>query len=116
MNRTFKIEIHIPKAGDIKPNMMAKLKIVQYTSNKAIAVPTNCIQSSENGNYVVVAESKDGKTYAIRKPVKTGHTGENTTEILEGLSAGEKLIVTGFQELNDSQEISVRNPSLSENP
>ncbi len=114
VNRTFTVEISIPAAGDIKPNMIAKLKIVQYTNKKAIAVPTNCIQSSENGSYVVVAENKNGKVVAVRKTVVTGHSGEDSTEITEGLEAGEKLIVTGFQELNDGQEINVSNPTASE--
>ncbi|MBS3915456.1 MAG: efflux RND transporter periplasmic adaptor subunit [Bacteroidetes bacterium] len=115
MNRTFRIEISVPVSNEIKPNMLAKLKIVKYTNTKAISVPTNCIQSSEDGNYVVIAETRDGKSFASRKTVVTGETGDNKTEIISGLEAGEKIVVTGYQELNNGQEITVTNPKVSEN-
>ena len=105
LNRSFKIEIRLNGATDIKPNMLAKLKIADYRNDKAITVPTNSITAGVDEKYVMVKTSKNGKAVAAKRVIKTGHTGESRTEILEGIQAGDEIIITGFQELNDGQII-----------
>lgn len=105
LNRSFKIEIRLNGATDIKPNMLAKLKIADYRNEKAITVPTNSITTGVDEKYVMVKTSKNGKAVAAKRVIKTGHTGESRTEILDGIQAGDEIIITGFQELNDGQII-----------
>jgi RND family efflux transporter MFP subunit len=105
LNRSFKIEIRLNGATDIKPNMLAKLKIADYRNDKAITVPTNSITAGVDEKYVMVKTSKNGKAVAAKRVIKTGHTGESRTEILDGIQAGDEIIITGFQELNDGQII-----------
>lgn len=107
LNRTFHIEISLPVTEGVKPNMIANLQIIDYTVKNSISVPTNCVQSSDEQKYVVVAQTVEGKTVAKRVTVKTGHTGEDRTEILEGLSVGDAVVVNGYQELIDGQIITV---------
>jgi multidrug efflux pump subunit AcrA (membrane-fusion protein) len=85
--------------------MLAKLKIADYRNDKAITVPTNAITSGVDEKYVMVKTMKNGKAIAVKRIVKPGQTGESRTEILEGIQAGDEIIVTGFQELNDGQII-----------
>jgi RND family efflux transporter MFP subunit len=105
LNRTFRIEIRLNNVADVKPNMLAKLKIADYQNKSALTVPTNAITSGVEETYVMVKENSNGKEIARKRLVKTGHTGETRTEILEGLKAGDAVIVTGYQELNDGQTI-----------
>jgi RND family efflux transporter MFP subunit len=105
LNRTFRIEIRLNNVADVKPNMLAKLKIADYQNKSALTVPTNAITSGVEETYVMVKETSNGKEIARKRLVKTGHTGETRTEILEGLKAGDAVIVTGYQELNDGQTI-----------
>lgn len=105
LNRSFKIEIRLNGATEIKPNMLAKLKIADYRNEKAITVPTNAITAGVDEKYVMVRIMQNGKVVAAKRIVKPGHTGESRTEILEGIQAGDEIIVTGFQELNDGQII-----------
>ena len=105
LNRTFRIEIRLNNVADVKPNMLAKLKIADYQNKSALTVPTNAITSGVEETYVMVKETINGKEIARKRLVKTGHTGETRTEILEGLKAGDAVIVTGYQELNDGQTI-----------
>lgn len=105
LNRSFKIEIRLNGASDVKPNMLAKLKIADYRKENAITVPTNCITAGVDEKYVMVKTVQNGKTVASKRIIKPGHTGESRTEILEGIKAGDEIIVTGFQELNDGQII-----------
>jgi RND family efflux transporter MFP subunit len=105
LNRTFRIEIRLNNVADVKPNMLAKLKIADYQNKSALTVPTNAITSGVEETYLMVKETSNGKEIARKRLVKTGHTGETRTEILEGLKAGDAVIVTGYQELNDGQTI-----------
>lgn len=106
LNRTFKVEIRLGGVEGAKPNMLAKLKIIDYTAASAISVPTNAISKTDKESFVMLMIEENGKKVAKRKVVVTGHTGDTRTEVNSGLAAGDKVIVTGFQELNDGQEIS----------
>ncbi|MFM2255378.1 MAG: hypothetical protein RLZZ47_867, partial [Bacteroidota bacterium] len=95
-----------------KPNMIAKLKIVDYENKSAISVNSNSVQSTESGSFVVVAKTvaeKNGAAQgfvAERRKVTIGKTSEGLTEIIEGLNEGDLVITAGYQELNDGQAIS----------
>ncbi len=105
LNRSFRIEIILSGVNDVKPNMLAKLKIADYRNNNAVTVPTNAITSGVDEKYVMVKTTQNGKQIASKRLVKTGHTGESRTEILDGIKSGDEIIITGFQELNDGQII-----------
>jgi membrane fusion protein, multidrug efflux system len=54
MSRTFTIEANVSNASNLKPNMVCKIKIVDYTNNKSKIVPVNVIQTSDQGSFVWV--------------------------------------------------------------
>lgn len=105
MTRCIKVESAVSSSENLKPNMIAVLKISDYTNSNAIVVPVNAVQNSEEGQYVMVAVQKDGKYIAERRIVQVGQTYNGQTEIKGGLSTGDKLITTGFQELNNGDVI-----------
>ncbi|MFL5731305.1 MAG: efflux RND transporter periplasmic adaptor subunit [Cytophagaceae bacterium] len=106
MNRTFKIEVALKGQNmALRPNMIAKVKINDYTNKAAIIVPVNTVQESDQGKYVYLAE-KDGKGYKVKKQfVKTGKSYLDKVEIAEGLKQGDLLITAGFQDLTAGQQI-----------
>lgn len=111
LNRTFRVETKLPKVDNLKPNMIAKLKIVEYENKSAISVNSNSIQTTESGSFVVVAKTVPGKNgsntfVAERRQVVLGKSSESKTEILKGLNEGDLVITAGYQELNDGQAIS----------
>lgn len=111
LNRTFRVETKLPKVENLKPNMIAKLKIVDYENKSAIAVNSNSVQTTESGSYVIVAKTVAGKNgsnnfVAERRKVTVGKSSEGLTEILTGLNEGDLVITAGYQELNDGQAIS----------
>ena len=107
MNRTFKVEVKLPNVPNLKPNMVAKIKLTDYTAQNAISVPTNCVQRTENGEFVMVAKM-DGKNgfVAEKRPVVSGKSSDGKTEITSGLNDGDMVITVGFQELNNGQKVS----------
>jgi membrane fusion protein (multidrug efflux system) len=100
-SRSFAIEVKLPSRKTLRPNMTATLKIVDYQKNNSLAVPLNAIQKSENGDYVFI----DQGGIARRKQVKVGSTYGGRSEILSGISAGDKLITDGASNIEDGDHV-----------
>ncbi len=104
--RTFTVEAALPSQEEFHPNMVAVLKVVDFKTDSAFVVPLNIIQNSEEGSYIMVAADDNGKTVAKKQVVTVGHTYRGLAEILSGVAAGDKVITTGFQGLNNGELIS----------
>lgn len=101
LNRTFTVTVNLDGKTEYHPNMIAIMKIIDYSNPKAFVVPVNTIQKTEGGDFIFIAENKKAK----KIKVKTGRIYNGKAEILEGLKEGDKLITKGFQELNEGEEI-----------
>jgi membrane fusion protein (multidrug efflux system) len=106
VNRTFIIETRITNGiPDMKANMIAIIQINDYHADKAIEVPVNVIQTDPSGSYVYVVRTKDKFNAAFKQPVVIGNSYNGVAEILKGLSLGDKVISTGYQELIDGEYV-----------
>jgi RND family efflux transporter MFP subunit len=106
-NRTFTVECALPTADFYRANMIAILKITDYQNPNAIVVPVNVIQTSEEGDFVLVAEKTDDKQGTVKKvAVKQGNNYDGLVEILSGLKKGDAVITTGFQDVNSGETVS----------
>lgn len=105
-NRTFKVECKISsKDVELRANMIAYIKIKDYTNEKAYCFPVNYVQTNQDGKYVYIAKQNGNEWNAERRIVKTGMDYNGVIEILEGISAGEKVITSGFQGLNQGEKV-----------
>lgn len=104
-SRTFQIEAKLPSNASFKPNQLALVRIMDYTANNTFTIPVNTLQTDEQGKYVLVAITENGKTYARKKHVEAGQLYEDQLEIKSGLAVGDMLITEGFQNLYDGQLI-----------
>ena len=110
-NRTFKIEIAIPnKDKDIKPNLTAKVKINDYTNDKAILIPQSIISENANGEqyvYVVNDKKSNNEGVARRVIIETGKTQGDVIEVLKGLENGDEIIQEGARSVKDGQTVKI---------
>ena len=105
-NRTFTIEVKLPNdTRRFRPNQLAVLRIEDFHQPDAVVVPTNLILSDNQGDYVYVAEEKDGQLTATKKAVERGMTYDNETLIRSGLSGNEQLIDEGFRDVAEGISI-----------
>lgn len=105
-NRQFEVEVKLNNpGGEIKPNMLANLLIEDQKIADALVVPSNTIERTASGNYIFVAATEGGKPVARRRPVQTGADYNGQTVITGGLSAGDKIITFGFQDVVDGQPL-----------
>lgn len=105
LSRTFNMEVELNNDADLRPNMLAVLKVVDYKADSVISVPVNIVQNSEEGKYVMVASVVNGKKVAEKRIVEVGNISEGVAEIKKGLKPSDKVITTGFQDLDNGQPI-----------
>jgi membrane fusion protein, multidrug efflux system len=109
-NRSFGIEVAVPNPENLlRPNQVAKLQIIDYTSKNAIVAPTNVILSNGDGTkFVYVADKINGKSAVAKKVVvTTGKSSENVTEILTGLDAKSVIITEGMNTISEGSLLQI---------
>ena len=105
IDRTFNIEVAVPNSGDLRPNMIAMIKLQDYGSNNTIVVPVNAIQNSEEGSYLFVVAQQNGINIAQKQIITTGMVYGAAAEVKTGLKMGDKVVTTGYQDLVNGQAI-----------
>jgi membrane fusion protein (multidrug efflux system) len=101
LNRTFNVEVALDNKKDYHPNMIAVLKIVDYSNKNSIVVPEGTLQHTEEGYYVYIDNA--GKAKKVR--VTIGHEYSGKAEITSGLKEGDKLVTIGYQDLNEGESL-----------
>ncbi len=105
-SRTFQVDVDLPKSGgDYAANLIAKLKINDANLKNVLLVPTNIIQKSEDGKYVLVAAGEKDAKVARKKMVETGAEYNGNTVITKGLEEGDQIITFGYSEVVAGQRI-----------
>jgi membrane fusion protein (multidrug efflux system) len=107
-NRSFGIEVSVPNPENLlRPNQVAKLKVIDYVSKNAIVVPTNVIQQDGQKNiFVYTVTNSNGKTGIAKKvTVKTGQSSDNVTEIVGGLDSNSIIVTEGMNTISDGMKL-----------
>jgi membrane fusion protein (multidrug efflux system) len=107
-NRSFGIEVSVPNPENLlRPNQVAKLKVIDYVSKNAVVVPTNVIQQdSKKNSFVYTVANSNGKTGIAKKAiVKTGQSSDNVTEILSGLDSNAIIVTEGMNTISDGMKL-----------
>ena len=108
INRTFISEVSLGASSvQYRANMMAIVKINDYSNPKAFTVPVTLIREAQGGKYVYIANEENGKMVARRLPVTVGSTYNGLAEITSGITSGQKIITTGFNSLIEGELIQI---------
>ena len=86
-----------------RPGDFAQVRIETARHEGAVLVPSHAIFEEQGNSILFVAA--DGK--AVRRVVKTGFVDGENTEILEGITSKELVIVKGQRDLRDGVDIEV---------
>jgi membrane fusion protein (multidrug efflux system) len=109
-NRTFAVEVDLRNSsGMLKPNLLANMKINDYTEKDVVTVPMEMVQQEASGQSFVfiVGKSEKGKAIAQKVLVKTGKAFEGNIIVEEGLKGDEILIDKGARFVSDQEPIKV---------
>lgn len=76
----------------VVPGLTAKAKITTYENDEALMVPKSAIKTDDNDSkYVMVASPEIDKPQ--KQAVKVGKSKDDKVEIVDGLEAGDKVLV-----------------------
>jgi membrane fusion protein (multidrug efflux system) len=82
--------------GVLLPGMYVRVRLQQAQASEVVELPQQAVTRSSSGDSVMVVGA-DGKV--APRPIKVGSAKEGQWIVLDGLKAGEQVMVDGFQKL-----------------
>lgn len=105
---TMKVEATFPNPGSyLRPGQFARVRVAVAEKENAILVPQRAVQEMQGTKTVMVVDQEN--KVAVRT-VKLGDKVDKDIVVLDGLNAGERVIVEGMQKVRPGAQV---NPSLA---
>jgi len=102
---TLRGEFPNPKR-ELLPGMYVRVRIDQGLDSDAIALPQQAIQRNAGGGSEVFLVGADNRV--VPQPVKTGAVQDGQWLVTDGLKAGDRVVVEGFQKFAAGDKVSPR--------
>ncbi len=87
----------------LKPGMFAKVTLILAAREDVVIVPRDALRPANSEATVFVV--RDGTAH--RQPVSTGLMNDTLVEIREGLAAGDEVVLSGHNSLQDQAPVNV---------
>jgi membrane fusion protein (multidrug efflux system) len=101
-SRTVTARIVVPnRDGTLRPGMVGRASVLRHRYEKAVVIPSTALVRLQNGISAMVVENG----VAHQRIVQVGATSGDSSMITEGLSAGDKLIVTGAFQVSEGTRV-----------
>jgi membrane fusion protein, multidrug efflux system len=108
---TMKVQASFPNPGSyLRPGQFAKIRVPVAERENAILVPQRAIQELQGARTVMVVDAQNKVSV---RTIKVGERSENSYIVLEGLKAGERVIVEGMQKAKPGSEVKPTSDSLA---
>ena len=102
---TVKLKAEFPNADlQIWPGQFVNVKLLVDTLEQVIVVPSAAVQRGPNGTFVYIAN--DDNTVWVH-PVTVAQQDDIQAVIAAGIDDGERVVTTGFSQLNDGAKIAI---------
>jgi RND family efflux transporter MFP subunit len=90
--------------GDVRSAQFVRARVI-WKSQPGLLVPVTAVSRVSGQYFVFVVEAKDNALVARQRPVRLGSIVGNDYVVLDGLKPGERLIVSGAQNLADGTPV-----------
>ena len=112
---TMKVQASFPNPGSyLRPGQFARVRVAVSEVDNAVLVPQKAIQELQGAKTVMVV---DAQNKVQLRTLRLGEKAENYYIVLDGLKAGERVIVEGMQKAKPGGEVKPSNGQVaSENP
>jgi HlyD family secretion protein len=98
----------------LKPGTSVQISALAKTVDNGVAVPASSVLTAQDGTTTVMVAGPDGRAH--QTPVKTGIHDGDQVQIVEGVQAGDKVIVSGAYALPDKTKITVEAVNAPDKP
>jgi membrane fusion protein (multidrug efflux system) len=100
---TLKVQASFPNPGSfLRPGQFARVRVPVSQEENAVLVPQKAIQELQGAKTVMVV---DAQNKVQVRTVRLGEKAENYYIVLDGLKAGERVIVEGQQKARPGSEV-----------
>lgn len=100
---TIRVRAEFPNEGGVlRPGMFGRIKIDLGTRPDSLMVPERAVAELQGKTFVWVISAEN---QAVRRPVNVGAVIGSEALILEGLKAGERIVVEGLQKVRDGATV-----------
>ncbi|MGA1133104.1 MAG: efflux RND transporter periplasmic adaptor subunit [Prochlorotrichaceae cyanobacterium] len=93
--------------GTLQDAQQVEARIL-WSEAPGILVPTEAIVRFGGQTFIFVAKTEENALIAEQRPITLGNLQGNAYHVLEGLSAGEQIVVSGMLNLSDGATIMVQ--------
>jgi membrane fusion protein (multidrug efflux system) len=108
---TMKVEAVFPNPSSyLRPGQFARIRVAVAEKENAILVPQKAIQELQGAKTVMVV---DAQNKVQVRTIRLGDKAENYYIVLEGLNAGERVIVEGMQKARPGGEVKISGASVA---
>ena len=108
VTRTFTVEVLVDNENHLlKPNMLSSLKIQDFSTDDALLVPSIILKEDFNGTFLFRINDTSEPLTAEKVYVKTGKTVQDVSRIVEGIQAGDRVIVAGYNLVSDGAPVRI---------
>jgi RND family efflux transporter MFP subunit len=101
--------------GRLRASQYVRARIIWKTA-EGLVVPVTAVLRVSGQFFAFVAEEAEGKLVAKQRPIKVGPITGNNYPVLEGLKAGDRVVVSGVQKLADGAPIQPTAEAASAQP
>ncbi|WP_296699973.1 efflux RND transporter periplasmic adaptor subunit [Thiocapsa sp. UBA6158] len=91
----------------LRPGGFARVATLLPREDAVITIPREAVAFNTYGDAVFVIREEDGKTLVERRQVRTGAVRGEEIAVLEGLAAGERIVLSGQVKLGNAQEVRI---------
>jgi HlyD family secretion protein len=103
---TVEVWVQAPnRKSRLKPGTSVQMSMLAKSVNDAVAIPASSVLTAQDGTTTVMVAGPDGRAH--QTAVKTGIHDGDQMQIVEGVKAGDKVIVSGAYALPDKTKITV---------
>jgi multidrug efflux system membrane fusion protein len=105
---TIRMKAEFPNANlQLWPGQFVNVRLLVDTLDQVVVIPTPAVQRGPSGAFAYVLEADDRVTV---RPIAVAHQFETQAVIARGISAGDKVVTTGFSRLKEGASVSVAPP------
>jgi HlyD family secretion protein len=105
-DRQFKVDLvfanEVPKS--VRRGQSLQLRLAIGASSTGLVIANGPFYEDTGGQWAFIVND----THADRRPIKLGRSNPESVEVLEGLSAGDKVITSSYESLKDFARIELR--------
>ena len=92
---------------NIRRGQSLQIRIALGDESETLIIPRGGFYQQTGGNWIFKVAKEGGRAYRV--PIRIGRQNPDFYEVLEGLEAGDRVVVNSYESYGDTQELVIKN-------